>query len=107
MVAPTELESNAVQSVLAAQVLSEAILLSLLGGAAGVTTGALATALYAHSKHWTLVIPSRRLGRRARRRPPDRRARRPPPRAPRRPHGPNRSTPNRMTHRPEKGDDQQ
>jgi putative ABC transport system permease protein len=40
------------------QFLSEAILLSLLGGAAGVTTGALATAVYAQSKHWTLVIPT-------------------------------------------------
>jgi putative ABC transport system permease protein len=40
------------------QFLSEAILLSLLGGAAGVTTGALATAIYAQSKHWTLVIPT-------------------------------------------------
>ena len=40
------------------QFLSEAILLSLLGGAAGVTAGALATAIYAQSKHWTLVIPT-------------------------------------------------
>jgi putative ABC transport system permease protein len=40
------------------QFLSEAILLSLLGGAAGVTAGALATAVYAQSKHWTLVIPT-------------------------------------------------
>jgi putative ABC transport system permease protein len=40
------------------QFLSEAILLSLLGGAAGVTSGALATAVYAQSKHWTLVIPT-------------------------------------------------
>jgi putative ABC transport system permease protein len=40
------------------QFLSEAILLSLLGGAAGVTAGALATATYAQTKHWTLVIPT-------------------------------------------------
>jgi putative ABC transport system permease protein len=40
------------------QFLSEAILLALLGGAAGVAFGALATAIYAHSKHWTTVIPT-------------------------------------------------
>ncbi len=40
------------------QFLAEAILLSLLGGAAGVTAGALATATYAQTKHWTLVIPT-------------------------------------------------
>jgi putative ABC transport system permease protein len=40
------------------QFLSEAILLSLLGGAAGVTAGALATAIYASTKQWTLVIPA-------------------------------------------------
>ena len=40
------------------QFLSEAILLALLGGAVGVAFGALATAIYAHSKHWTTVIPT-------------------------------------------------
>ncbi|HYZ77915.1 MAG TPA: ABC transporter permease [Gaiellaceae bacterium] len=40
------------------QFLSEAILLSLLGGAAGVTAGVLATAIYASTKHWTLMIPA-------------------------------------------------
>jgi putative ABC transport system permease protein len=40
------------------QFLAEAILLALLGGAAGVTFGVLATAIYAHTKHWTTVIPS-------------------------------------------------
>jgi putative ABC transport system permease protein len=40
------------------QFLSEAILLALLGGAAGVTFGALATAVYAHNKHWAVVIPT-------------------------------------------------
>jgi putative ABC transport system permease protein len=39
------------------QFLSEAILLSLAGGAAGVATGALATAIYAHAKGWAIVIP--------------------------------------------------
>ena len=40
------------------QFLSEAILLALLGGGAGVAFGALATAIYAHTKHWTTVIPT-------------------------------------------------
>ncbi len=39
------------------QFLSEAILLALLGGAAGVTAGALATAMYAAAKGWATVIP--------------------------------------------------
>jgi putative ABC transport system permease protein len=40
------------------QFLSEAILLALLGGAAGVGAGALATAVYANVKGWTIVIPA-------------------------------------------------
>jgi len=40
------------------QFLAEAILLSLLGGAAGVAAGALATIVYAHLKHWTAVVPT-------------------------------------------------
>ena len=40
------------------QFLSEAILLALLGGAAGVASGVLATAIYSSQKHWTLVIPT-------------------------------------------------
>ncbi len=40
------------------QFLSEAILLALLGGLAGVTLGIAATAIYAHSKHWATVIPT-------------------------------------------------
>jgi putative ABC transport system permease protein len=39
------------------QFLSEAILLALLGGAAGVAVGTLATAIYAHAKGWATVIP--------------------------------------------------
>jgi putative ABC transport system permease protein len=39
------------------QFLSEAILLALLGGAAGVGAGALATAVYASTKSWAVVIP--------------------------------------------------
>jgi putative ABC transport system permease protein len=40
------------------QFLTEAILLALLGGAAGIGTGALATAIYAQTKHWTAVVPT-------------------------------------------------
>jgi putative ABC transport system permease protein len=39
------------------QFLSEAVLLALIGGAAGVSFGAIATAVYAHTKHWTTVVP--------------------------------------------------
>jgi putative ABC transport system permease protein len=40
-----------------AQFLSEAILLSLLGGAAGVILGITCTAVYSHAKGWPVVIP--------------------------------------------------
>jgi putative ABC transport system permease protein len=40
------------------QFLSEAIILALVGGAAGVALGATATAFYAHTQHWTVVIPT-------------------------------------------------
>jgi putative ABC transport system permease protein len=40
------------------QFLAEAILLALGGGAAGVALGALATAVYAATKGWAIVIPS-------------------------------------------------
>ena len=43
------------------QFLGEAILLGLLGGAAGVALGAVSTAVYAHTKHWTIVIPAEAL----------------------------------------------
>ena len=39
------------------QFLAEAILLALAGGAAGVLAGGAATAIYAHTKGWTTVIP--------------------------------------------------
>jgi len=39
------------------QFLSEAIVLSFLGGVAGVIAGALATAIYASTKGWAVVIP--------------------------------------------------
>jgi putative ABC transport system permease protein len=40
------------------QFLSEAILLSLIGGAAGVVMGVISTAVYAQTKGWTIVIPA-------------------------------------------------
>jgi putative ABC transport system permease protein len=40
------------------QFLAEAILLSLLGGAAGVTAGAISTGVYASTRHWTAVVPA-------------------------------------------------
>jgi len=40
------------------QFLSEAVALALAGGVAGVVAGAAATAVYAHSKGWAVVIPA-------------------------------------------------
>jgi putative ABC transport system permease protein len=40
------------------QFLSEAILLAGIGGAVGVSLGVLATAVYANTKHWAVVIPT-------------------------------------------------
>jgi putative ABC transport system permease protein len=40
------------------QFLSEAILLALFGGAAGVTAGVLATAIYATTKGWAVIVPA-------------------------------------------------
>lgn len=40
------------------QFLCEAILLALAGGAVGIATGVLATAIYASTKNWTIVIPT-------------------------------------------------
>jgi putative ABC transport system permease protein len=42
----------------AEQFLAEALLLSLLGGVAGTAIGALATAAYALSQHWSIDIPA-------------------------------------------------
>ncbi|HUB76418.1 MAG TPA: ABC transporter permease [Solirubrobacteraceae bacterium] len=39
------------------QFLSEAVLLSLLGGAVGIALGVVATAVYASTKHWAIVVP--------------------------------------------------
>jgi putative ABC transport system permease protein len=40
------------------QFLTEAVVLGLIGGAVGVAAGILATAVYAHAKHWAVVIPT-------------------------------------------------
>jgi putative ABC transport system permease protein len=40
------------------QFLSEAVLLALGGGAVGIAVGALATAVYAATKGWTIVVPT-------------------------------------------------
>ena len=40
------------------QFLSEAILLGLLGGTFGVALGVVATAIYAHTKHWATIVPT-------------------------------------------------
>jgi putative ABC transport system permease protein len=40
------------------QFLSEAILLAALGGGIGVAAGAAATAIYAATKHWAVVVPT-------------------------------------------------
>jgi putative ABC transport system permease protein len=40
------------------QFLGEAILLAMLGGAGGVCAGALATAVYASARHWSVVVPA-------------------------------------------------
>jgi putative ABC transport system permease protein len=40
------------------QFLTEATLLAVLGGAVGVGAGALATAIYASSQQWAIVIPT-------------------------------------------------
>ncbi|MGH2998429.1 MAG: ABC transporter permease [Gaiellaceae bacterium] len=49
---------GATKGLIRTQFLSEAILLALLGGAAGVAGGAVSTAVYAATKHWTVVVPT-------------------------------------------------
>ena len=49
---------GATRAQIRTQFLAEAIMLALLGGAAGVAAGAVATVVYASSKHWAVVIPT-------------------------------------------------
>jgi putative ABC transport system permease protein len=49
---------GATKGQIRSQFLTEAILLAFLGGAAGVAAGVLATVIYAHTKHWAVVIPT-------------------------------------------------
>jgi putative ABC transport system permease protein len=43
---------------IAEQFLTEALLLSVLGGIAGTVIGATATAVYAATQHWSVALPS-------------------------------------------------
>ena len=49
---------GATRGQIRAQFLSEAILLSVAGGAAGVAIGIVATAVYAHTKGWATSVPA-------------------------------------------------
>jgi putative ABC transport system permease protein len=49
---------GATKGQIRAQFLTEAIILAVLGGAAGVTIGVAATAIYAATKHWATNIPT-------------------------------------------------
>jgi putative ABC transport system permease protein len=49
---------GATKSHIRIQFLSEAVLLSLLGGAVGIAAGIGATAIYATAKEWSIVIPA-------------------------------------------------
>jgi putative ABC transport system permease protein len=49
---------GATKSQIRTQFLAESILLAVIGGVVGVLAGAAATAVYASSKSWTIVIPT-------------------------------------------------
>ncbi|HET6963416.1 MAG TPA: ABC transporter permease [Acidimicrobiales bacterium] len=53
---------GATRSHIRTQFLSEAVLLGLLGGVAGVVMGAASTAVYAHTKDWATVVPTEAWG---------------------------------------------
>jgi putative ABC transport system permease protein len=48
---------GATKSQIRTQFLAESILLAVIGGIVGVLAGAMATIIYASSKHWAIVIP--------------------------------------------------
>jgi putative ABC transport system permease protein len=48
---------GATKSQIRTQFLGESILLAAIGGIVGVLAGAVATAIYAGAKSWTIVIP--------------------------------------------------
>ncbi len=48
---------GATRAQIRTQFLAESILLALIGGFVGVLAGIAATAVYAHAKHWAVVIP--------------------------------------------------
>ena len=52
---------GATKSQIRTQFLTESILLALIGGVVGVLAGAAATAVYAGTKHWAIVIPAEAL----------------------------------------------
>jgi putative ABC transport system permease protein len=49
---------GATKGQIRAQFLSEAVLLSMAGGATGVGLGVAATAVYASTKHWAITVPT-------------------------------------------------
>ena len=49
---------GATKSQIRTQFLAESILLAVIGGVVGVLAGIAATAVYASSKHWAIVIPA-------------------------------------------------
>src|SRR5262249_52204818 len=49
---------GATKAQIRTQFLAESILLAVIGGVAGVLAGAMATAVYAGSKNWAVVIPA-------------------------------------------------
>ena len=49
---------GATKSQIRTQFLGESILLAAIGGIVGVLAGATATAIYASSKNWAIVIPA-------------------------------------------------
>jgi putative ABC transport system permease protein len=49
---------GATEGQIRTQFLAESILLAVIGGVIGVLAGAIATAIYATSKSWSVVIPA-------------------------------------------------